>query len=48
MYFDALVIDDRELRQFRPYTLPERLARFLYAGSAEMIRGRILRGVRTG
>ena len=45
-FFDALVIDDSWLRQFREYTLEERLARFLYSGSNAMINGRYYHGKR--
>ena len=45
-FFDALVIDDSWLRQFREYTLEERLARFLYSGSNAMINVRYYHGMR--
>lgn len=43
-WFDALVIDDRELNRFMNYTLAERLQRFIYCGSHYTIERRYLQG----
>lgn len=43
-YFDALVINDRELYQFRKYSMQERLTRYLYSGTPDMIEERYYHG----
>lgn len=43
-FFDALVIDDARLCRFREYAAAERLARYLYSGTWDMIKDRYYHG----
>lgn len=44
--FDALVIEDESLPQFKPLTTEERLQKFIYTGDDRQIKDRYIAGVR--
>lgn len=43
-YFDALMINDKYLAQYRNYSMKERIARYIYCGSSDDICKYIIRG----